>query len=142
VSLIYERPVRFEEIDAAGIVFFGRFMSWSHEAMEHFFGHLPGGYVDLIVRRRVGFPAVHLHADWKLPFKFGDTIRIETSIAKVGTTSVTFRYDFGRIRPGGTEAEPAARIEHVCVTTNLDTMEKVPLPEDCRALFAQHLSNG
>ena len=140
MSDLYDRPVRFEEVDAAGIVFFGRFVFWCHEAMEHLFDRLPGGYVDLITRRRIGFPAVHFQADWKHPFRFGDVARFSTTVARVGSSSVTFHYDVARIRPGAPEVPHAASFDHVCVATALERMEKVALPADCRALLEEHLA--
>lgn len=134
MAVVYERAVRFEEVDAAGIVFFARFLNWCHEAMERFFDGVAGGYVGLITKRRVGFPAVHVTADWKSPLRYGDVVRIETTVLKVGTTSATFRYVLTRTADGA----HVATIEHVTVTTNLDTMTKVSLPSDCRALLEQH----
>ena len=138
MAVVYERPVRFEEVDAAGIAFFARFFNWCHEAMERFFDGVPGGYVDLITRRRIGFPAIHLTADWKTPLRYGDVARIETSVLKVGTTSATLRYTLTRTSDGA----HVATIEHVTVATNLDTMTKRPLPDDCRALLELHRPPG
>jgi 4-hydroxybenzoyl-CoA thioesterase len=134
MPVVYQRAVRFEEVDAAGIAFFARFFNWCHEAMERFFDGVPGGYIDLITRRRVGFPAVHVVADWKSPLRYGDTVRIETSVRKVGTTSATFRYVLERASDG----VHVATIEHVTVATDLDTMTKRALPDDCRALLELH----
>ncbi|MBN9161478.1 MAG: hypothetical protein BGO98_09440 [Myxococcales bacterium 68-20] len=136
MSVVYRRAVRFEEVDAAGIAFFARFFNWCHEAMERFFDGVPGGYVDLITRRRIGFPAVHLTADWKTPLRYGDVANIETAVAKLGTTSATLRYVLTRESDGA----HVATIEHVTVATNLDTMTKLPLPDDCRALLELHRS--
>jgi len=138
MAIVYDRPVRFEEVDAAGIAFFGRFINWCHDAMEHFFDGIAGGYVDLITKRRIGFPAVHLTASWKAPLRYGDTVRIETSVVQIGTTSTTFRYVLTRLRSDAREEAHVATIDHVCVTTNLDTMTKCPLPEDCRKLLEAH----
>jgi 4-hydroxybenzoyl-CoA thioesterase len=136
VSVVYERPVKFEEVDAAGIAFFARFFNWCHEAMERFFDQLPSGsYVNLIMKRRIGFPAIHLVADWKAPLRYGDVARIETAVVKVGTTSATFRYVLTRVSDGVV----AATIEHTTVATNLDTMTKRPLPDDCRKLLEAHV---
>ena len=107
--------------------------------MEHFFRHVPGGYVDLITRRRIGFPAVHFRADWRHPFRFGDVARFTIAVARIGSTSVTFRYDVTRLRPGEPDVPHAASFDHVCVATALERMEKVALPDDCRALFAEHV---
>lgn len=134
--IVHERAVRFEEVDAAGIVFFGRFMEYCHEAMERFFDGVEGGYVALITKRRIGFPAVHIDATWKAPLRYGDAMRIEVTVAKVGTTSSTFRYRFLRARDG----VECAIVEHVTVCSKLDTMEKIALPDDCRALLDAHRS--
>lgn len=134
MAVDYERAVRFEEVDAAGIAFFARFFNWCHEAMERFFDGVEGGYVKLITKRRVGFPAVHLTADWKAPLRYGDVVRITTSVTQIGTTSATFRYVLTRTSDG----VHAATIEHVTVATNLDTMTKQPLPDDCRRLLEAH----
>jgi 4-hydroxybenzoyl-CoA thioesterase len=127
---VYERPVRFEEVDAAGVVFFAHFLTWCHEAMEDFFNAVPGGYVGLIMKRRIGFPAVHVEADFKAPLRYGDKVRITTSVAHVGTTSITFRYTLAR----ASDDVHVATIEHIVVATNLDTMTKHPIPDDCRAI--------
>lgn len=134
MAVVYERAVRFEEVDAAGIAFFARFFNWCHEAMERFFDAVPGGYVGLIMKRRVGFPAVHLDASWRAPLRYGDVARITTSVTHVGTTSATFQYVLTRASDGA----HVATIEHVTVATDLDTMTKQPLPADCRALLEQH----
>jgi 4-hydroxybenzoyl-CoA thioesterase len=65
--IVLEREVRFEDVDPAQIVFFARFLSYAHEAMERFFGELPGGYPRLIGERRVGMPAVHVESTFHVP---------------------------------------------------------------------------
>ena len=132
--IVYERPVRFEDVDAAGIVFFARFLNYCHEAMERFFGELEGGYVRLITERKIGFPAVHVEADFRAPLRFGDVVRIGVSVAKTGTTSCTFRYDFARAGDGVS----VATITHVTVASDLTSLTKLPLPDDVRALAAAH----
>jgi 4-hydroxybenzoyl-CoA thioesterase len=134
--IVHERAVRFEEVDAAGIVFFGRFLEYCHDAMERFFDGIAGGYVDLITKRRIGFPAVHVEANWSAPLRYGDAMRIEVTVPKVGTTSCTFRYRFVRAADGA----EVATIDHVTVCSTLDTMQKTPLPADCRALLEAHRS--
>lgn len=135
--IVYARPVRFEEVDAAGILFFGRTMNFCHEAMENFFGALAGGYVDLIMNRKIGFPAVHVEADWVAPLRYGDEARIAVSVSKIGTTSCTFRYAITRAQDGAN----VATVNHVTVSTDLRTMTKVPLPPDVRTLLEAHASS-
>ena len=37
---VWERPIRFDEVDPAGIVFFARYANFAHEAIEGFFEDL------------------------------------------------------------------------------------------------------
>lgn len=133
--IIHERPVRFEDIDAAGILFFARFLGYCHDAMERVFDGLPGGYVELITRRRIGFPAVHVEADFRAPLRFGDVARLATSVAKLGASSCTFRYQVTRAKDG----LDVATIEHVTVSTDLVAMTKVAHSADVRAVLERHL---
>ncbi len=129
------RPVKFEDVDAAGIVFFGKYASYAHEAMEHFFDGLDGGYARLILERHVGFPAVHLDVRYASPLRYGDTLRIETSTAKLGNRSAVLRYRMKRASDGVVCAE----LLHTVVTSDLRTIQSCDMPDDVRAIFSAHL---
>jgi len=131
----YTRSIRFEDVDAAGIVFFARFLGYAHEAMENFFGGLPGGYAHLILERRVGLPAVKVNMSFHAPVKYGDALRIETSTAHLGNRSATLRYRMFRERDGVLSAQ----VEHTIVTTNLDTITSISMPHDVRSILTEHL---
>lgn len=130
-----QRAVRFEEVDAARIVFFARYLGYGHEAMEAFFGALEGGYHGLVDGRGIGFPAVHVDATYEAPLRFGDTITIRVDVTKLGTTSCTFRYVF--VRQDGVRA---ATLLHTCVCCELAGEPKKSLfPPDVRARLEAHL---
>jgi 4-hydroxybenzoyl-CoA thioesterase len=133
--VVFERPIKFEDVDAAGIVFFARFVTYAHEAMEHFFSSLEGGYPKLIMERRVGLPAVHLDVSFKAPARYGDTLRIETSVGRVGNRSAVLKY---RMILVGSE-KVAAEIAHTVVLSDLRTITSCDMPEDVRARLLAHL---
>lgn len=134
--IVHERPVRFEDVDAAGILFFARFFNYCHEAMERFFEELPGGYAALVIDRKIGFPAVHVASDFTAPLRYGDVARIAGSIIKLGTTSCTFRFAMTRAKDG----IAVANMEHVIVCSDLVTLTKLPFPADIRAVLEPHRS--
>lgn len=134
--VVFERPIKFEDVDAAGIVFFARFATYAHEAMEHFFGTLPGGYPRLIMERRIGLPAVHLDCAYHAPARYGDTLRIETSVDRVGNRSAVLRY---RMVHTGTE-KLVAELVHTVVISDLRTITSCDMPEDVRARLLEHLN--
>ncbi|MCC6645249.1 MAG: acyl-CoA thioesterase [Polyangiaceae bacterium] len=84
--------VRFQDVDAAGIVFFARVFDLFHDA---FVASLREGGVRLEEVLRAGewgAPLVHAEADYARPLAFGDALEIEVALAAVGDTSITVRY--------------------------------------------------
>jgi len=131
----YERVVRFQDVDPAGLLFFPHFLTYAHEAMERLFDPLEGGYSRLVTERRIGLPAVAIHSDFKAPLRYGDTAIVETSIARLGNRSMTLRYVF--VRAG--DRTPVAEVSHTVVTTDLAAMKSCPMPEDVRRVAEHHL---
>lgn len=127
----YRRQIRFQEVDAAGILFFPIFLELAHEAMEAFFDQLEGCYAGLLMKRRVGLPTVKLESDFRRPLRFGDEARIQLTVSHVGTRSLRLSYavhdDSGAL---------SAQIEQVVVCMNLDRLESCDMPADVRALAA------
>ncbi|MEZ4299489.1 MAG: thioesterase family protein [Polyangiaceae bacterium] len=133
--IAFERTVRFEDVDPAQIVFFARYLSYAHEAMEHFFGGLAGGYAALVGERRVGMPAVHVETSFHAPLRYGDAARIETSIARLGRRSAVLLYRIFRKRDGALAAE----VRHTVVCSDLSILASCDMPGDVRALFEAHV---
>ena len=133
--VVLERPVRFEEVDAAGIVFFARYVAYAHEAMERFFAPLEGGYARLVGVRKIGFPAVRVETDYHAPTRYGDTLRIETTVARLGNRSATLRYRMFRAADGVLVAE----VLHTVVVSDLVALKSIDMPADVRAELARSL---
>lgn len=134
--IVYDRPVRFEDVDAAGIVFFARFFGYTHEAMEALFSDLPNGYAGLVVDRKVGFPAVHVDADFKSPLRYGDTARIAVDVTRVGTKSATLRFTLRK----ASDDTHCATITHTCAVSDLVKLKAIPIPADIRAVLDAHVT--
>jgi 4-hydroxybenzoyl-CoA thioesterase len=139
----YERAIRFEDVDAARIVFFPRFFGYCHEAMEALFGGIEGGYVGMINDRHIGLPTVHVSSDFKSPLRYGDVARIEVRVSKIGKSSCRFSYAVYREKDGVL----AATVEQTSVLTDLgfenapkeNTIRPIAIPDDIRALLTKHL---
>ena len=137
----YLTPVRFADVDHAGIVYYPRFFHYFHLAFEELFRVRmgPRAYVDLLDRRRIGFPAVRAEADYQAPLRFGDTAAIELTVARMGRSSIRFRYRVDRAPDPG--APPGTRVRcaeglTVCAVVDLDRFAAVPVPADVAALLA------
>ncbi|MCA9718286.1 MAG: acyl-CoA thioesterase [Myxococcales bacterium] len=135
---VHRVPVRFGDCDPAGIVYFPRFFHFFHEAMETWFGDALGlPYAGLIGPRKIGFPAVHTEADFKIPCKLGESIDIELRVLGLGRSSIRLGYTV-RTAGAGPEAPPRLTGATVCVVMDLDPQSPgfraaLPMPEDLRA---------
>lgn len=131
----YERPVRFEDVDAAHIVFFPRVLAYCHEAMAELMGELPGGYARLVVERRIGLPTVHVDVDFTAPLRFGDVAKITLEVSRLGRSSCTFAIRVSRVL----DSAAVAKVQLVCAASDLSTLRSVALPEDVRRVLEAHL---
>jgi 4-hydroxybenzoyl-CoA thioesterase len=119
-----EIEVRFGDCDPAGLVYYPTLYHYCHVAFEAAWaGALGTPYPDLVARERLGFPTVHVETDFVSPARYGDVVSMEVSVAKVGTTSVVFRFE------GRAEGRVVLRSAHTKVCMNLDTFVKTPIPE-------------
>ena len=134
---VFTRPVRFDEIDAAGFVFFPKLIALAHEGLERLLEHArPGGYAGWVVGERLGLPCVHLGADFAAPLRFGDVMTVSMHVAKFGTTSVTFDV---RVRRGDVEC---AKLDYVVACAELNGPSKQPLPLALREVLERHGSTA
>ena len=135
----FTTPVRFADIDHAGIVYFARFFHYCHLALEEFFRERIGGraYADLLDRERIGFPAVQTECSFLAPLRFGDTMDIELEIARLGGKSVTcsgrvFRH---RSEDEGGGRDLCGRGRYVTAIVDLEAFRAVPIPERLREIL-------
>ena len=70
-------PVRFGDVDHAGIVYYPRFYIYFHEAFEDLFNQAGHSYFKMLDGDRIGFPTVHVETDFKAPLRYGDSLDID-----------------------------------------------------------------
>lgn len=127
-------PVRFGDVDKAGIVYFPRIFHYMHIAQEDFFaGYVGIPYHRLIEEERLGFPTVSDSTDFIKPLKYGDTLEIIVHISRVGRSSVAFEFEIYRRGSG----ELLLRSSQTKVAVNMDTWQKVAIPDKYRRIFSE-----
>lgn len=143
-------PVRFSDIDHAGVVYFAKFFDYCHQTLEEFLRSHIGAraYADILNRDRIGFPVIYTDCKFSAPLRFGDTVEVELSIERMGRTSISFAFRMFRQPPfdtaGDTEAgaTPAdARVlcaqgSYVTAIVDLDRFESAVIPDTLREIFA------
>ena len=76
-----------------------------------------------------GLPAAHIEADFHLPMRYGETLRIHVRVIKLGNTSVVFRYEF----MDEDRRNMLAIIEVTTVSVDMKTLRPRTLPEHFRS---------
>lgn len=91
-----QRRVEFGDTDMAGIIHFSNYFRYM-EAAETAFLRSRGLSVSWSEGgQRVGFPRVSATCDFQKPARFEDVLDIDVTLEKVGSKSVTYRFDFSR----------------------------------------------
>lgn len=136
-------PVRFADIDHAGIVYFPRFFHFFHLAFEEMWRERLGAraYVSLLDDDRLGFPAVRAECDYRAPLRFGDVAEVELRVIRLGRTSVTFGYRVYRAADTAADGTALPRLlaaegSTVSAIVDLSRFAAVEPPDSVRALLA------
>ncbi len=135
---VHRMPVRFSDVDHAGIVYYPIFFHYFHLTFEEFFVDRLGSrsYVDLLDRDRVGFPSVSAQCDFRSALRFGDTVETEMSVSRLGEKSVTFHYRIWRAADDrNPERVLAAEGSNTCAVVDLAAFRAIVTPERLRTLF-------
>ena len=127
-----ELPVRFGEIDQAGVVYYPRFFHYFHQAFEEWFRQALGvSYPDLVLKEKIGFPSVRVESEFLAPLRYGDRARVEIEVVEVGRKSLTLRYELHRVPDDVLSAR--ATIKTVAIDN--DTFTSIAIPDAWRERF-------
>jgi len=95
-TFTYRRRIEFRETDMAGIVHFSNFFAYMEQAEHALLRSVGMGVVCEVENKEISWPRVNAQCDYKVAIKFEEMIDIEVSVAKIGTKSVTYVFDFFR----------------------------------------------
>lgn len=130
-TFTYEAFVRFQDIDAAGIVFFARILEYFHDA---FLAFVTQEGISLAADLRNGevlAPLGHAEADFFKPLMFGDSFCVDVVARRVADSQIRLGY---RLRKAETLCAVGVT-DHVFV--NRATMKRQTVPEDWATAFAK-----
>lgn len=133
-----ELQVRFPEVDFARVVYYPRFFDYAHQVFEDFFAdEVKVPYPEMLTVRKVGYPSVHVEADFKAPLRFGDRFEVVLAATRVSDRSVACAYRFTRL-DGRVHC---ATLKVVTASVDMDRFAPVPMPAEVRSAFERHLQH-
>ena len=123
--------VRYAEIDGQRIVFNSRYLEYADVAVTEFWEWT--GIAEALpeVWPTTEFNVRRTEIDYLKPFRLGDTVEAFVRIEKLGTTSLTKRFELAHAETG----ELHTVINMVSVHVDLETGRPVPLPDAIRTLL-------
>jgi YbgC/YbaW family acyl-CoA thioester hydrolase len=123
------RRVEFGDTDMAGIMHFANFFRFMEVAETEFLRARGLSVAWHDAGQRVGFPRVSASCDYVKPARFEDVLEIGVTLERIGSKSVTYRFDFTR----GGEAIAVGRMSAVCCRSENGRIESVEIPPEVRA---------
>ncbi|TCP99141.1 acyl-CoA thioester hydrolase [Sphingomonas sp. PP-F2F-A104-K0414] len=123
--------VRYAEIDGQRIVFNSRYLEYADVAVTEFWEWT--GIAETLpdVWPTTEFNVRRTEIDYLKPFRLGDTIEAFVRIEKLGTTSLTKRFELAHAETG----ELHTVINMVSVQVDLETGRPVALPDAIRTVL-------
>jgi acyl-CoA thioester hydrolase len=124
------RRVEFGDTDMAGIMHFSNFFRFMEVAESDFLRSLGLSVSWIADGVKWGFPRVSVACDYRTPARFQDVLTVAVALEKLGTKSVSYRFDFSNER-----GEPVAlgRMTSVfCRSLGPDHIEALDIPPDIR----------
>jgi YbgC/YbaW family acyl-CoA thioester hydrolase len=119
------RVIRFQDIDAAGIIFYPRVLEMFHDAYGVFLARAGHPLPEVLRSETWIAPVRHAEADYFRPLRFGDPVRVEICRAHVAETETTLGYRIERTDTG--ELCVVGQVVHTFV--DRASFRRIPIPE-------------
>jgi acyl-CoA thioester hydrolase len=129
-----EERVRWGDVDAARIIFYGAYLRFFEFAETELFRAVGLSYGAMFDQLDVWLPRAHLECDFRRPAQLDDLLEVCVFVGRVGTKSI--RLDF-EVRRKGDETL-IAQAHFVLVAVRRDTFETVPIPEELKRRLAPY----
>jgi YbgC/YbaW family acyl-CoA thioester hydrolase len=134
-----EERVRWGDVDAAGIIFYGAYIRFFEFAETELFRAVGLPYSVMFDELDVWLPRVHLECDFHHAAKLDDLLEVSVYVGKFGNKSM--RLDFEVRRKKGDE-EVIAHAHFVLASVRRDTFETVPIPDELRKRLAPYTKSS
>lgn len=123
---VVEEYVRWSDVDAAGIIFYGSYVRLFELAEMELFRAAGLPFSSVFEKYDIYLPRVQVHTEFHYPVRLDDRLRVAAYVSRIGTKSITMSFDVVHIGTGKLGAEGYL----VLVCTTRQELKSRPLPED------------
>jgi acyl-CoA thioester hydrolase len=126
--------VRWGDVDAAGIIFYGAYIRFFEFAETELFRAVGLPYSVMFEELDVWLPRVHLECDFHHAARLDDLLEVTVYVGRFGNKSMRLNFE---VRRQGEELL-IAHAHFVLASVRRDTFETVPIPEELKLRLAPY----
>jgi len=129
-----EERVRWGDVDAARIIFYGAYIRFFEFAETELFRSVGLPYSVMFEELDVWLPRAHLECDFRRAAKLDEMLEVCAFVGHIGTKSLRLNFE---VRRKGEDAL-IAEAHFILVAVRRDTFETVSLPEELKRRLAPY----
>jgi YbgC/YbaW family acyl-CoA thioester hydrolase len=132
-----EERVRWGDVDAARIIFYGAYIHFFEFAETELFRAVGLHYGTMFDELGIWLPRVHLECDFRSAARLDDLLEVSVYVGRFGTKSMKLNFEVRRKN----EADLIATAHFVLAAVKQDTFETIPIPNELRERLAPYNAN-
>jgi YbgC/YbaW family acyl-CoA thioester hydrolase len=132
-----EERVRWGDVDAARIIFYGAYIHFFEFAETELFREVGLHYGTMFDELKIWLPRVHLECDFYRAAQLDDLLEVSVYVGRFGNKSMRLNFE---VRRKGNE-EMIATAHFVLASVNQETFETIPIPSELREKLAPYTAN-
>ena len=132
-----EERVRWGDVDAARIIFYGAYIHFFEFAETELFREVGLHYGTMFDELKIWLPRVHLECDFYRAATLDDLLEVSVYVGRFGNKSMRLNFE---VRRNGSE-DLIAAAHFVLASVNQETFETVPIPSELREKLAPYTAN-
>jgi acyl-CoA thioester hydrolase len=137
-----EERVRWGDVDAAGIIFYGSYIRFFEIGETELFRAAGMPYGKVFDHLNIWLPRVHLECDFHRAAKMDDLLEVSVYVGKIGLTSLRLNFEVRRKTEDGTiEKDLMATAHFVLVCTDRENLKPLPVPETLRVALDPYVDH-
>ena len=129
-----EERVRWGDVDAARIIFYGAYIRFFEFAETELFRAVGLPYSVMFDELDIWLPRAHLECDFRRVAQLDDLLEVSVFVGRIGSKSLRLNFE---VRRKG-EAAMVAEAHFVLVAVRRDSFESVPIPEELRRRLSDY----
>ena len=136
-----EERVRWGDVDAAGIIFYGSYIRFFEIAETELFRAVGLPYGKVFEELNIWLPRVHLECDFHRAAQMDDLLEVSVYVARIGKSSLRLNFEVRKKNEAGAIEEKLMATAHfVLVSTDRENLKPLPVPDDLRRALEPYTS--